>query len=104
MHFLQYWVQEHHLLCSRTVTKNTMMGWTFEGYKISGDCGYLIKEPTVRQCVNCVTFQKHRQDQEPERHKGEKECDPSIWGSIQYLQESSWMWNSKSAFQSHGIT
>jgi len=69
MHFLQYWVQEHHLLCSRTVNKNTMTGWTFEGYKISGDCGYLIKGPTGRQCVNCVTFQKHRQDQEPERQR-----------------------------------
>ena len=35
----------------QTVSKNMLQGWTFKTFKTSGNCGYLIKRPSGRQCV-----------------------------------------------------
>jgi hypothetical protein len=51
VHLLQYWVQEFRLY-RQIVTKNPFRGFTFKVCKMSGNWGYLIKAPSVRQCVN----------------------------------------------------
>ena len=50
MHFLKSHAQEHNLQC-QTISKNMLQGWTFKTFKTSGNCGYLIKRPSGRQCV-----------------------------------------------------